>query len=103
VNWVSLMNRSGVLKIAASIVVIMMGLSTLVVGMELSSEGTTATAHRQVSTNPSQNPDPVNTTCRTQTSADGSADIISNHTALNDGSSPQRLMSGNCDLRSSAV
>ena len=97
------MNRSGVLKIAASIVVIMMGLSTLVVGMQLSSEETTATAHKQVSTNPSQNPDPVNTTCRTQMSTDGSVDIISNHIALNDSSSPQRFMSGNCDLLSSTV
>ena len=52
------MNRSGVLKIAASIVVIMMGISTLVVGMQLSSEETPATAHKQVSTNPQSEPRP---------------------------------------------
>jgi len=98
------MNRSGVLKIAASIVVIMMGLSTLVVGMQLSSEGTTATAHKQVSTNPSsQNPDPVNTTCRMQTSTDGFADIITNNTEFYEGCSPQRSLSGNSDLRCSVV
>jgi hypothetical protein len=98
------MNRSGIMKIAASIVVIMIGLSSLIVGMQLSSDGTTATSHKQASANPStHNEDPVNTTCRTLTSADGFADVISNNTAFYDGSSPQRFMSGNCDLRCSSV
>jgi hypothetical protein len=94
------MNRSGVLKIAATIVVIVMGLSTLVVGLQLSSEGTAATAHKQVSTNPST-PSivPGNSTYGTQQSSEGYADLMSNNSGFFEGSTPQRFMSGDQGLR----
>jgi hypothetical protein len=94
------MNRSGVLKIAATIVVIVMGLSTLVVGLQLSSDGTTATAHKQVATNPST---PAvfsgNSTYGTQQSSGGFTDLMSNNSAFFEGSTPQRFMSGDQGLR----
>lgn len=94
------MNKSGVLKIAATIVVIVMGLSTLVVGLQLSSDGTTATSHKQVSTNPSiPSAVPGNLTYGTQQSSGGFADMMSNNSAFFEGSTPQRFMSGNQGLR----
>lgn len=81
------MNGTGGLRIATILVVFTLGLSTLAVGVQLSSGGTTASTHNQDTTNPGVQP--ASATSGMQRSLNGTGDIAPRNSTFSDGISPQ--------------
>ena len=96
------MSRLKYLKMAGIFVMILFGLSTLVVGMQLSSDGTATTVHRQPTATPSATSfnSAVTSPAATQT-CNGTSDLPAHNPVCFGSALIQEMTSGDHDLRRS--
>ncbi len=91
-------NRAGAIKLTAILVVIILGISTVGFGLQLTSYNTAASVVNQVPPIPTATNN-VSAPSTTGLVPDVPNDLLSRNSAFFDGSSPQIYMSGNSNLR----
>jgi len=95
------MSKLKYLKVAGIFVVILFGLSTLVVGMQLSSDSTATTVHKQTTTPSATSFNSAVTSPAATQTCNGTSDLTARNSACFGSVFTQEITSGDHDLRCS--